>query len=150
MNPKKIEEKLYQRRKFLVLCKEYKGDKMNNTQSGYSSIEKGKVKFSDELLSKIKAIDGFADFDAETPEPEVKADRLQMIRQIWPWSSFSLKILLIIIALLLLEQAYQIVVESYYGINAGLQPDPSFHTSILFVFLMPLALLIWFYRPKKK
>ena len=150
MNPKKIEEKLYQRRKLLGLDQEYMGAKMNITQSGYSWIENGKVKFNDELLKKIKSIDGFADFDAEKPEPLVKSGRWEIIWQIWPWSSLSLNILLLIIGLLLLDQAYQIAIDSYEGIHAGLRTDSTFKFSLLVVFLIPLAFLIWYYLPKKK
>ncbi|MDP3468291.1 MAG: helix-turn-helix transcriptional regulator [Daejeonella sp.] len=149
MNPKKLEEKLYQRRKFLGLDQEYMGAKMNMTQSGYSWIENGKVKFSDELLNKIKAIDGFADFDAETPEPKVKAGRWELIQQIWPWNILSLYFLLFIIVVLLLEQAYRIAIVSYEGIYAGFGPDHTVDIPLLLIFLLPFALLTWYYWPKK-
>ncbi len=150
MNPKKLEEKLYQRRRLLDLDQEYMAAKMNISQSGYSLIENGKVKLSEELLKKIKAIDGFADFDAESLEPEVKAGGWEKIRQIWPWNSFSLNAFLVFLALLFLEQAYRIAVDSYDGFLAGLGSDHDIDISFSFVILLPFSLLIWYYWPKKK
>ena len=122
MKEQKLLEKLRRRRELLDFSQDYMGMKLDMSQPAYLFIEKGKTKLTDELLEKIKAVEGFEDFDKE-PTLAVGNSAADKGIPLWPWGRTSLNITLVIVFLLLLNLASMFADDVSRGFVVGGEPD---------------------------
>ena len=103
----------------------------------YSLIENGQTKLTDELLEKIKKIEGFEDFDQEAPLPvkNLAADERILLR--WPWGRTSLNSTIFVVVILLLNLASFFADHAWRGFGVGAEPD-AYVTLIIAVILLAL------------
>ena len=136
MKKSNLLEKLRKRRELLDFSQDYMGILMNMSQPAYSLIENGQTKLTDELLEKIKAIEGFEDFDQETPLPveNLAVDERILLR--WPWGRTSLNITIVVVVILLLNLASFFADHAWRGFGVGAEPDG--FTLIITVILLAL------------
>ena len=104
MKKSNLLEKLRKRRELLDFSQDYMGVLMNMSQPAYSLIENGQTKLTDELLEKIKTIEGFEGFDEETPLPVEHLAADERI-PLWPWGRTSLNSTIVVVVILLLNLA---------------------------------------------
>ena len=137
MKKSNLLEKLRKRRELLDFSQYYMGMLMNMSQPAYSLIENGQTKLTDELLEKIKTIEGFERFDEETPLPveNLVADERILLR--WPWGRTSLNITIGVVLLLLLNLASMFADDFARGFSADAEPD-GIVTFIIAVILLAL------------
>jgi len=138
MKKSNLLEKLRVRRELLDFSQDYMGIKLDMSQPAYSFIENGQTKLTDELVEKIKTIEGFADFDQETPLPVENLVADERIPLRWPWSRTSLKITIGVVLLLLLNLASMFADDFARGFSAGAEPDG------IVTFIIAVILLAFF------
>ena len=122
MKEQRLLEKLRRRRELLDFSQDYMGMKLDMSQPAYLFIEKGKTKLTDELLEKIKAVEGFEDFDKE-PTLAVENSAADKEIPLWPWGRTSLNITLVIVFLLLLNLASMFADDVSRAFVLGGEPD---------------------------
>jgi len=136
MKKSNLLEKLRKRRELLDFSQDYMGILMNMSQPAYSLIENGQTRLTDELLEKIKTIEGFEGFDEETPLPVEHLAADERI-PLWPWGRTSLNSTIIIVVLLLLNLASMFADDVSRGFGVGAEPD-AYVTLIIAVVLLAL------------
>jgi transcriptional regulator with XRE-family HTH domain len=136
MKKSNLLEKLRVRRELLDFSQDYMGILMNMSQPAYSLIENGQTRLTDELLEKIKTIEGFEGFDEETPLPVEHLAADERI-PLWPWGRTSLNSTIVIVVLLLLNLASMFADDVSRGFGVGAEPD-AYVTLIIAVVLLAL------------
>ena len=136
MKKSNLLEKLRKRRELLDFSQDYMGILMNMSQPAYSLIENGQTRLTDELLEKIKTIEGFEGFDEETPLPVEHLAADERI-PLWPWGRTSLNSTIVIVVLLLLNLASMFADDVSRGFGVGAEPD-AYVTLIIAVVLLAL------------
>jgi len=140
MKKSNLLEKLRKRRELLDFSQDYMGVLMNMSQPAYSLIENGQTKLTDELLEKIKTIEGFERFDEEAPLPVENLVADERISLRWPWSRTSLNITIVVVVILLLNLASFFADHAWRGFGVGAEPDG--FTLIITVILLALFVVI--------
>ena len=135
MKKSNLLEKLRKRRELLDFSQDYMGVLLNMSQPAYSLIENGQTKLTDELLEKIKTIEGFEGFDEETPLPVEHLAADERI-PLWPWGRTSLNITIFVVVILLLNLASFFADHAWRGFGVGAEPDG--FTLIITVILLAL------------
>ena len=136
MKKSNLLEKLRVRRELLDFSQDYMGIKLDMSQPAYCFIENGQTKVTDELVEKIKKIEGFEGFDEETPLPVEHLAADERI-PLWPWGRTSLNSTIVIVVLLLLNLASMFADDVSRGFGVGAEPD-AYVTLIIAVVLLAL------------
>lgn len=150
MAQKSLGEKLHARRTQLGYNQLYLAVKIKADQSTISLLEKGDLKFTDDWVQRIKAVEGFKDFDQDPPGEEVPAPGPQALAMKWPFSKSFFYILVAGLTLLLFDEAFTAAGELATGFSNGAGPDARVHMGFIVVFFSVIGFLIyWFFWEKK-